>query len=144
MQKWFGSSGVCVNESGQLLMVLQGKPDEKKTWFIPSGGKEQGETFKECCIREIEEETGYLAEIVEEVKVKRRTYEQLHIAVEVHYFLVKIVGGKRTINDPDNLIYDIAWKTLDEIENLELTFSEDRAFLINYITKLIQSKSLLN
>ena len=30
MQQWFGSSGVCINEHGQLLMVLQGKPEEKK------------------------------------------------------------------------------------------------------------------
>ena len=54
MQQWFGSSGVCINEHGQLLMVLQGKPEEKKTWSIPSGGKEYDETYEECCIREIE------------------------------------------------------------------------------------------
>ncbi len=34
---------------------------------IPSRGKEQGETFKECCIREMKEETGYTVEIVEEI-----------------------------------------------------------------------------
>jgi hypothetical protein len=49
------------------------------------------------------------------------------------------VGGKRNLQDPDNLIYDIAWKTLDEIQTLELTFPEDRDFLINYIKKDIPS-----
>ncbi|RDW17716.1 NUDIX hydrolase [Oceanobacillus chungangensis] len=144
MQKWFGSSGVCINENGHLLMVLQGKPEEKKTWSIPSGGREHDETFEECCIREIEEETGYTGEIVEEIKVKRMTYGYLNISVEAHYFLVKIVSGKRYIQDPDNLIYDIAWKTLEEIKSLELTFAEDRDFLINYITKINHSKSLFN
>jgi ADP-ribose pyrophosphatase YjhB (NUDIX family) len=144
VQKWFGSSGVCINENGQLLMVLQGKPEEKKTWSIPSGGKEHDETFEECCIREIEEETGYSGEIIEEIKVKRKTYEHLNISAEVHYFLVKIVGGIRNFQDPDNLIYDITWKTLDEIKNLELTFPEDRDFLINYIMKVIQPNSLFN
>ncbi|KMY44282.1 hypothetical protein AC622_08480 [Bacillus sp. FJAT-27916] len=86
MKKWFGSSGVCMNEDGQLLMVLQGKPEEDKTWSIPSGGKEHGETFEECCLREITEETGYLGEIVEEIKVKRKTYEHLHMIAEVHYW----------------------------------------------------------
>jgi ADP-ribose pyrophosphatase YjhB (NUDIX family) len=138
LQKWFGSSGVCINENGQLLMVLQGKPEEKKTWSIPSGGKEHDKTFEECCIREIEEETGYSGEIIEEIKVKRQTYEHLNITAEAHYFLVKIVGGKRNFQDPDNLIYDIAWKTLGEMENLELTFPEDRDFLINCITKAFQ------
>ncbi|OCA84070.1 DNA mismatch repair protein MutT [Bacillus sp. FJAT-27225] len=141
MQKWLGSSGVCMNENGQLLMVLQGKPEEKKTWSIPSGGREHGETFEECCIREIKEETGYSTEIVEEIKVKRRTYEQHTLSVEVHYFLVKVVGGKRNFQDPDHLIYDIAWKTVDEIKTLELTFPEDRGFLIAYITKIFQSNA---
>ncbi|WP_257469196.1 MULTISPECIES: hypothetical protein [Bacillaceae] len=29
MKEWFGSSGLCINDNGQLLMVLQGKPEEK-------------------------------------------------------------------------------------------------------------------
>lgn len=37
MQKWFGSSGVCINENPELLMVLQGKPEEEKMWTVPSG-----------------------------------------------------------------------------------------------------------
>ncbi|WP_307189997.1 NUDIX hydrolase [Geomicrobium sp. JCM 19038] len=110
MKKWLGSSGVCINQDGQLLMVLQGRPAENKTWSIPSGGKEQEETFEECCIREVKEETGYTVEVVEKLKVKQRTYEQINVAVEAHYFLVKVVGGKRNFQDPDNLIYDIAWK----------------------------------
>jgi ADP-ribose pyrophosphatase YjhB (NUDIX family) len=144
VEKWFGSSGVCINDNGQLLMVLQGKPEERKTWSIPSGGKEHDETFEERCIREIEEETGYLGEIIEEIKVKRKTYENHNIIAEAHYFLVKIVGGKRNFQDPDNLIYDIAWKNLDEIHTLELTFPEDRDFLINYLSKGFQTNSLLN
>ncbi|ADC52281.1 MutT/nudix family protein (plasmid) [Alkalihalophilus pseudofirmus OF4] len=144
MRKWFGSSGVCINENGQLLMVFQGKPEEKKTWSIPSGGKELDETFEECCIREIEEETGYSGEIIERIKIKRMSYEHLNVTVEAHYFLVRIVGGRKNFQDPDNLIYDIAWKTSDEIKNLELTFPEDREFLINYITKVSQPNSLFN
>ncbi|AOV09216.1 DNA mismatch repair protein MutT [Sporosarcina ureilytica] len=125
-------------------MVLQGKPEEEKTWSIPSGGKELDETFEECCIREIREETGYTTEIEEKIKVKRMTHEHLNLHVEAHYFLVKIVGGEINFQDPDKLIYDISWKTLDEIKDLELTFPEDRGFLITYITNEIQSKSLFD
>lgn len=110
MKEWYGSSGVCINEEGQLLMVLQGKPDEKKTWSIPSGGRENNETFVECCSREIEEETGYKVEIVKELQVKKGIYDEANIFFEVHYFLVKLVGGTMNIQDPDNMIYDIAWK----------------------------------
>ncbi|EZH66567.1 DNA mismatch repair protein MutT [Bacillaceae bacterium JMAK1] len=138
MKKWLGSSGVCINQDGQLLMVLQGKPEEKKTWSIPSGGKEQEETFEECCIREVKEETGYTVEVVGKLKVKQGTYEQINVAIEAHYFFVNVVGGKRNFQDPDNLIYDIAWKDVDELKTLELTFPEDQEFLINYIIKVSQ------
>jgi ADP-ribose pyrophosphatase YjhB (NUDIX family) len=144
MQKWKGASGVCMNEHGELLMVLQGKPEEKKTWSIPSGGKENNETFQECCIREIEEETGYITEIMEKIKVKKGVIKEVDesFVIEVHYFLVKAVGGNRKLQDPDQLIYDIAWKSIEEIKNLELSFPEDREFLIDYLTKDFTSKSM--
>jgi ADP-ribose pyrophosphatase YjhB (NUDIX family) len=135
VKEWFGSSGLCINDKGQLLMVLQGKPEEKKLWSIPSGGKEDDESFEQCCIREMEEETGYLTEIVEEVKVKRVIYEKRNITAEVHYYTVSIVGGERNIRDPDDLIYDIAWKGLEELKTLKLTYPEDRDFLIQYIRR---------
>ena len=131
MNKWSGSSAVCINEEGQVLMVLQGTPEEDKKWSVPSGGKEQKETFMECCIREVEEETGYIGEVIEEIKVKRTvmdTYE-----VEVYYYLIKIVGGSMKIQDPDQLIYDVAWKSIEELTDLEFSFLEDKAFLQSYI-----------
>lgn len=137
MKQWFGAAGVCINAKGQLLMVLQGTPEEEKKWSIPSGGKEGNETFEQCCIREMEEETGYKVEIIKELKVKRRNYEEYNLATEVHYFLVKIIGGNQQIQDPDNLIYDIDWKTVEDINNLNLTYPEDREFLIECVTSLV-------
>lgn len=133
MEKWSGAAGICVNEQGHLLMVLQGTPEEEKTWSIPSGGKEDGETFEVCCVREIKEETGYLTKVIEKVQVKKRTYDDVQVEAEVHYFEVAIIGGEMQIQDPDQLIYDIAWKTVDELKSLPLTFPEDRAFLLQYM-----------
>ncbi len=135
MNNWFGSSGLCINDKGQLLMVLQGKSKEKKLWSMPTGGREDNETFEQCCMREIKEETGYLTEIVEEIKIKRVVYETVNIIAEIHYYSVKIVGGGRSIQDPDGLIYDIAWKGIEELKTLKLTYPEDRNFLMQYIRK---------
>ncbi|PQD95631.1 DNA mismatch repair protein MutT [Pradoshia eiseniae] len=140
MEKWYGSAAVCMNEHGELLMVLQGRPEERKTWSIPSGGKEQDETFEECCIREVKEETGYLADIIQELTVKKGSYDDLHIAYEIHYFLVKMIEGHRLFNDPDNLIHDIAWKSGEEIKTLSLSYPEDRDYLLNYISAAIEKK----
>ncbi|MFJ7667070.1 NUDIX hydrolase [Lysinibacillus sp. NPDC097195] len=133
MDQWFGSSGICINEQNELLMVLQGKPEEEKTWTVPSGGLEPNETYEACCLREFQEETGFIVEIVDEIKKKQGKVSTYNIAIEVQYFLVKIIGGERTIQDPDNLIYDIAWKTLEDLKTMHLSFPEDRAFLMHYM-----------
>ncbi|MDG5472187.1 NUDIX hydrolase [Jeotgalibacillus sp. ET6] len=129
---YYGAAGVCVNEKGELLMVLQGTKEEKKKWSVPSGGREAGETFEECCIREVEEETGYTAEIVKPAFTKKELLES-GLRLEVHYFLVRITGGKKTIQDPDGLIYDIEWKDAAQFQTLDLSFPEDRNRLSSYI-----------
>jgi ADP-ribose pyrophosphatase YjhB (NUDIX family) len=133
LKTWYGSAGVCLNDKTEILMVLQGIPEEIKTWSIPSGGLERGETFEECCKREIEEETGYIVNVVEELQIKKGFYEEHDLNYEVHYFLVKVVGGSRKIQDPDQLICDIRWISLDSLKTLELTFPEDREYLIGFI-----------
>ena len=138
MGKWVGASGVCLNEYGELLMVLQGKPEEEKKWSVPSGGLEGSETPAECCIREMEEETGYIAEAAELLMVKKGLSEGIDMAIEVHYFKVNILAGELNIQDPDQLIHDAAWIPFEELKTLDLCFPEDRGFLIEYMTKEMQ------
>ncbi|MFC4559005.1 NUDIX hydrolase [Virgibacillus kekensis] len=133
MEKWYGAAGVCIDDRKRLLMVKQGLPEEKKLWSIPSGGIEKGESPEECCIREIKEETGYEAEIAKSLYVKEGS--TFGVQVEVHYFLLEILGGFANIQDPDNLIYEIGWKTVEELQELELSFPEDREVLLDYIQK---------
>jgi ADP-ribose pyrophosphatase YjhB (NUDIX family) len=135
LNTWYGSAGVCINDKSEILMVLQGTPEEIKTWSVPSGELEKGETFVECCKREIEEETGYIVDIVQELQIKKGFYEEHNVTYEVHYFLVKVVGGSRKFKDPDQLIYDIRWVSLDSLKTLELTFPEDKEYLISCIQK---------
>ena len=115
-----------MNDQRQILMVLQGKPEEEKKWSVPSGGKLPNETYEACCIREVWEETGLHVEIEQEIYVKRND-------VIVHYFKVNIVGGSLCIQDPDELIYEIAWKSRDELKALQLSFEEDRELLMNLL-----------
>lgn len=131
MQKWYGSAGVCINEHKEVLMVRQGKPEEEKVWTVPSGELEKKESFEACCVREIREETGYEVEVVAPLKVKQGT--TYGINVEVHYFEVSVVGGRPQIQDPDNLIHEIAWKSAEELKELKLSFPEDRHYLLELI-----------
>lgn len=119
---WTGSAAVCINARNEILMVLQGKPEEEKSWSVPSGGRFPGESYEDCCRREAFEETGYIVEPIAEIFIKNNV---------VHYFRVEVVGGEAVIQDPDELIHDIAWKSIDEVRKLELSFEEDREFIIN-------------
>lgn len=130
---WYGSAAICINEQKQILMVKQGKPNETKVWALPAGQKEEGESFEECCVREVFEETGYHVAINQKLFVKNgHTYG---IDVHVVYFYVKLLGGKGTIQDPDGLIYEISWKSAEEMKNLELSFPEDRDVILEYLAR---------
>ncbi|WP_408005348.1 NUDIX hydrolase [Pseudalkalibacillus berkeleyi] len=118
---------------GKVLMVLQGKPNEPKRWTIPSGGKHDGESDEACCLRELFEETGYKGDIKRRLHVKHG--ESYGIQVIVHYYEVDIVGGRPTIQDPDELIHEIRWITSSELHKLDLSFPEDLAFLVEELEK---------
>ncbi|HLS35543.1 MAG TPA: NUDIX hydrolase [Bacillota bacterium] len=134
MKKLYGAAAVCMNEKGDILMVKQGTPEEEKKWSVPSGIKEEGETFEQCCIREVKEETGYDIKIIRKLKVKKFNYS--HISVRIHYFEVEVVDGKRVIQDPDDLIYEIKWQSPQMIQQLKLSYPEDRQFLLDYINNI--------
>ncbi|MBO4666711.1 MAG: NUDIX domain-containing protein [Bacilli bacterium] len=53
------SCRAIVIEKDNILLSYETKTD---TWMIPGGGQEKGETEKDCVIRELAEETGYLVE----------------------------------------------------------------------------------
>ena len=122
---WQGAAGICVNDKKQVLMVLQAAPGEEKKWTVPSGTLEDGESFEECCIREIWEETGLTARVIKEVHNKSGKLTDYGISYNVNYYTVEIEGGEITIQDPDEFIHEIAWKSLDEIGKLPLAYPED-------------------
>ncbi|GAA0708246.1 NUDIX hydrolase [Paraclostridium ghonii] len=53
---------VAITDENKVLLVRQyRKAVEKVLWEIPAGKLEQGESPKDCAIRELKEETGYSA-----------------------------------------------------------------------------------
>lgn len=126
---WKGAAGVCINEDNQLLMVLQAAPDEEPKWSVPSGGLEGDETFEECCIREFEEETGLKVEVVSKLQDKKGLNAQFGISYELQYFQVRVMSGELTVQDPDELILDIAWKSVTELDHLAMSYPDDLEFL---------------
>ncbi|WP_054705610.1 NUDIX hydrolase [Bacillus sp. JCM 19041] len=135
MKKWYGASAICINSQGQLLMVLQGKPDEVKTWSVPSGEREEGETFEACCERETKEETGCTIKVKQLLMTKKHVYPELEIEAEVHYFIVELIDSTIKVDDPDQLIMEAKWQPREALEQLQLSFPEDLSMLKGYLDK---------
>ncbi|MBE5802623.1 MAG: NUDIX domain-containing protein [Clostridiales bacterium] len=84
-----GCRGIVLKDN-QLLL----SHELNSGWYlIPGGGIEDGETPEACCIREVEEETGLIVEIIRPVLTMHEYYEDwLYIS---HYFLCRVVGEGR-------------------------------------------------
>lgn len=136
MFSWKGAAGICVNEQKEVLMVLQAAPGEEKKWTVPSGTLEEDETIEECCIREFVEETGFVVKTLDKIHNKNGVISEHGISYSVEYFLVEIISGEIMMQDPDEFIHDIAWKSLEEIQTLDLAYPED----IHIIEKVIKNE----
>ena len=66
------SRGIVINNN-QILLSYE---VNRNQWFIPGGGKENGESNLECCIREVKEETGYLVSAENEYLIINEYYER--------------------------------------------------------------------
>lgn len=135
MFSWKGAAGICVNDQKEVLMVLQAAPGEDKKWTVPSGTLEEGETIEECCTREFSEETGFIVKTIDKVHNKSGNLSEHGISYYVDYFLVTIISGEITLQDPDEFIHEIAWKSFEEIQVLDLAYPED----IHIIEKVLQN-----
>ncbi|WP_419957805.1 NUDIX hydrolase [Psychrobacillus psychrotolerans] len=136
MFSWKGAAGICVNEQKEVLMVLQAAPGEEKKWTVPSGTLEEDETIEECCVREFVEETGFVVKTLDKIHNKNGVISEHGISYSVEYFLVEIISGEITMQNPDEFIHDIAWKSLEEIQTLDLAYPED----IHIIDKVIKNE----
>lgn len=124
---WEGAAAVVLT-NGKLLMI---KTKESERWSIPSGGVEENESPEEACIREVWEETGFKVVIKEPLPVKKALIGNYDVTT--HYFLCDSVSGSVSYHDPDDAIEEIAWKSADEIGELQHDYPEDLEMLVSFL-----------
>lgn len=79
-------------------------------------------------------------EIISKLQDKKGMNEQFGIHFELQYYQVKIVSGELTVQDPDELILDIAWKSIEELDLLEMSYPED----VDFLKRLLNKGTVLN
>ena len=91
-----GSRAVVVRDG----MILLSRETKSGWWLVPGGGMEEGETPEDCCIRETEEETGFIVKPLRQFLTLYEYYEEYRYIS--HYFVCGITGmGQMRLTDAE-------------------------------------------
>ena len=116
-----GVGGVVISK-GRALLVRRGRAPFQGEWSIPGGMLELGETILEGVRRELREETGIDAEVIELIEVFERIAlddagkTQYHYVV-LDYFCEPLSGEARAGSDAA----EVAWASETELAQYSLT-----------------------
>jgi 8-oxo-dGTP pyrophosphatase MutT (NUDIX family) len=106
------ASGGIVTKDHQFLMMFR-----RGVWDLPKGKLDDGEKSKKAAQREVEEETGVKAEIVEKVCTTWHTYTQNNqrILKRTKWYLMRNVDDSKIAPQHDEGIEQIVWMTEPEV-----------------------------
>jgi 8-oxo-dGTP pyrophosphatase MutT (NUDIX family) len=110
-----GALAVRRNGSDAELLVARSKKNPRE-WIFPKGHIEPGETAAQTAIRELQEETGVVGEVVRSIGLSRFWSDRGE--VEITYFLVRYTGTGTAIESRAK-----QWVSFDEAKKL-ITFAD--------------------
>lgn len=117
------AGGLVLSRTDPELVALISHKNRggRADWCIPKGHVEAGEDLAQTAIREIGEETGIEAEVVE--KLGEITYSfkigPQRIKKTVHHFLLRQTGGELSAEmDPTGEVIEAKWFKLSELEGV--------------------------
>lgn len=125
MKREFSAGGIVFKDNKVLLT----KHSQNHHWSFPKGLLDHPEqTTEESALREVREEGGIVAEIVDKVGYSKYvyTFNGEKIFKIVTYFLMEYVSGDH--KDHDWEVEDSGWFDPEEALN-RLTFSQDKTLL---------------
>jgi len=116
-------SPITKNKSGWEILVTQ--HSGHKGWDFPKGHREIYESEEQTALREVEEETGVKAEIIEKVGETRYFYyeEGKRVLKTVTFYLMKYLGEGEATTAFE--VSDMKWLPTDEVEK-QLTFKDTK------------------
>src|SRR3954462_15873764 len=100
----FSAGGVVFNAARDVVVIVPTRraADGSKVLALPKGHPDGAETPEEAALREVREETGVHAEMVEKLGDVRYWYQRSgrRVAKVVSFFLLRYTGGR--VEDHDH------------------------------------------
>jgi 8-oxo-dGTP pyrophosphatase MutT (NUDIX family) len=122
----FSAGGVVVRDAECVVIVpTRRAADGSKVLALPKGHPEQGESAADAALREVREEAGVDARLVEQLGDVRYWYmrDGRRIAKVVSFFLLEYLGGE--VTDHDREVEHARWLALERAAR-ELTYKGER------------------
>ena len=132
------AGGIVVRrESGQpwLVVGMRRRERDGRTWTLPKGTPNPGETREETALREVREETGLEVRITAPLDSIEYWFVQSGARIHkiVHYFLMEPIGGE--LEGHDHEFDEVRWIPFDQAATM-LTFETERALVARAAERL--------
>ncbi len=134
------AGGIVVRYEGDRPWLVVGsrrRERDSRTWTLPKGTPDPGETREETALREVREETGLEVRITGPLDSIEYTFVQSgrRIHKTVHYFLMEPTGGDLSAHDHE--FEDVRWITFEEAPSF-LTFETERTLVAEASRRLVE------
>ena len=124
------AGGILLREvrAGRLEVALVHRP-VRDDWSLPKGKLDPDETYEDCALREVLEETGYRCELLSFVGFTEYRDRRNRPKV-VGYWIMEVVDGEFAASGE---VDDLQWLDLD-VASRALTYQRDRDLLASLDT----------
>ncbi|MFM8531451.1 MAG: NUDIX hydrolase [Ilumatobacteraceae bacterium] len=125
------AGGLVIDRSlGSPHAVLIARFDRRGrlVWSLPKGHLEGTETPEQAALREVQEETGIEARVIEHLGTIDFWFiaENKRIHKTVHHYLMEAAGGELSDEDPE--VEEVAWVPLGDVRD-RLAYADERRLM---------------
>ncbi len=109
---------IITDSKNEELLLVKHRKKDREYWVLPGGHLEYGETFEQCAIRELKEETSLDGQFDRVVFISESIAPNGSRHIINIFCLVKVIGGQIQIGSDEDILCEVAYKRLTELQGL--------------------------
>lgn len=125
---WLGVAGIVINTKGEWLVVQKRYGGLNGKWSLPAGFVEGTETVDQAVLREIKEETGIDAQVIQLIGFRSGVIKE-KISDNMAIFFLRPLDPEQVPDPQLDELYEARWMTPEQLLEDERTTSMIKVFL---------------